>query len=108
MRKAHTLLGGILQRAVDARRIPTNPQRLMSKPAAAPKREAPPLAPVTVEAVRDRLLAGAGRRHARGQRAEFLRRRDAIFVSLLAYGGARPQEVRGLPWGRIHEATMVI
>jgi hypothetical protein len=66
-RKALTLLGGILQRALEAGRIPTNPQRLVRKAAPAATEEVRPLAPATVEAIR-----------------ALLRPRDAALVSLLA------------------------
>jgi hypothetical protein len=47
IRKAHTLLGNILQRAVEARRIPANPQRLVRKVKPAPKRRVIALAPAS-------------------------------------------------------------
>ena len=78
-RKALTLLGGVLQRALEAGRIPTNPQRLVRKAAPAPTEEVRPLAPVTVEAI-----------------CSVLRPRDAMVVHLLAYAGLRPQELRML------------
>jgi integrase len=90
-RKALTLLGGILQRAVDAGRITSNPQRLVRKAAPAPRDEVRPLAPAAVEAVR-----------------AHLRPRDAIFVSLLAYAGLRPQEARTLRWGHVGERTLIV
>jgi integrase len=73
-RKALTLLGGVLQRALEAGRIPTNPQRLVRKAAPARTEEVRPLAPVTVEAI-----------------CSVLRPRDAMVVHLLAYAGLRPR-----------------
>jgi integrase len=90
-RKALTLLGGILQRALEAGRISSNPQRLVRKAAPAPTVEVRPIAPVTVEAIRG-----------------VLRPRDAIVVALLAYAGIRPQELRELLWAHVLERTLVV
>ena len=90
-RKALTLLGGILQRAMEAGRIPANPARLVRKASATAREEVRPLAPATVEAVRI-LLAP----------------RHAIFVSLLAYAGLRPQEALTLRWGHVLESTLIV
>jgi integrase len=90
-RKALTLLGGILQRALESGRIGANPQRLVRKAAPAATTEVRPLAPTSVEAVR-----GA------------LRPRDAMFVSLLAYAGLRPQEARALTWAHVQERTLIV
>jgi hypothetical protein len=81
-RKALTLLGGILQRAVEAGRIQSNPQRLVRKAAPPARPEVRPLAPVAVEAIR-----------------ASLRPRDLMLVSLLGYAGLRPQEARSLALG---------
>jgi integrase len=90
-RKALMLLGGILQRALEAGRIMSNPQRLVRKAAPPPTDEVRPFAPVAVEAVRTHL-----------------RPRDAMFVSLLAYAGLRPQEARALRWGHVGERTLTV
>jgi integrase len=90
-RKALTLLGAILQRAVEAGRIPSNPQRLVRRAAPAPVDEVRPLAPAAVEAVR-----------------AVLPRRDATVVALLAYAGVRPQELRALEWAHVLERTLVV
>ncbi len=90
-RKALTLLGGILQRALEAGRIPTNPQRLVRKAAPAPTDEVRPIAPVTVEAI-----------------CSVLRPRDAMVVHLLAYAGLRPQELRALCWAHVGERTLTV
>lgn len=84
-------VGGILQRAVEAGRIATNPQRLVRMPAPSPKQEVRPLAPTAVEAVRAQL-----------------RTRDALVVALLAYAGIRPQELRALRWGHVQERTLIV
>ncbi len=80
--KALTLLGNILQRAAEARRIPSNPQRLVRRTPLALRDEVRPLAPASVEALREALLS-------RSSSAE-LTRWDATFVSVLAYAGLRP------------------
>jgi integrase len=91
IRKALTLLGGILQRALEAGRIPTNPQRLVRKAAAPATQEVRPFAPASVEAIR-----------------AHLRDRDAMFVALLAYAGLRPQEARALLWAHVGERTLIV
>jgi integrase len=90
-RKALTLLGGILQRALEAGRISSNPQRLVRKAAPAASQEVRPFAPITVERI-----CGA------------LRPRDALFVRLLAYAGLRPQEARALRWAHVGERTLIV
>jgi integrase len=108
-RKALTLLGAILQRAVEAGRIPSNPQRLVRRPAPAPRQEVRPFAPQTVEAIRAALLAGAGRDdpNTRGDVLR-LRDRDAVMVALLAYAGLRPGEMRRLLWAHVLDRTLVV
>ena len=99
-RKALTLLGGILQRALEAGRIQSNPQRLVRKAAPAPTEEVRPLAPATVEAIRAALRAGAGRDDPNTRRDLLrLRERDAVMVSLLAYAGLRPAGTSRSPLG---------
>jgi integrase len=90
-RKALTLLGGILQRAFEAGRIGSNPQRLVRKAAPAPSEEVRPLAPAGIEAI-----------------CGVLRPRDRQFVRLLAYAGLRPQEARALRWANVGERTLTV
>lgn len=90
-RKAFTLIGAILQRALEARRVPTNEQRLVRRVAPAASDEVRPIAPVTIEAIRARLTP-----------------RGAILVSLLAYAGIRPEEALLLLWRHVLENTLVI
>jgi integrase len=106
-RKALTLLGNILQRAVEGGRLASNQQRLVRKAAAEPKDEVRPLAPATVEAIRHALLDGAGRPERRGGWGA-LAARDAVLVSLLAYSGIRPQEARGLLWRHVQAHTLIV
>ena len=88
-RRAVTLLQGILKRAVVRALIPANPVQLVTKPKLPPAEPPRPLAPETVEAIRARL-----------------RQRDAMIVSLLAYGGLRPVEDRGSRWGDVRDRTL--
>ena len=89
--KALTLLGGILQRAVEAERIARNPARLVRKASRPARREVRPMAPATVEALR-----------------AASRPRNAALISALAYAGLRPQEALALCWGDIRERTVLI
>jgi integrase len=91
IRKAMTLLGAMLQRAAEAKRIPYNPQRVVRKARLPLSPEVRPLAPVTVEAMRRAAVP-----------------RDATMVSVLAYAGLRPGELRVLRWRDIRERTMLV
>lgn len=91
VRKAFTLLGGILQRAAEAQRIPSNPQRHVRKAAPADRQEVRPLAPTSIERMRAALGA-----------------RDATLISVLAYGGLRPEEALALRWGDVRERTILV
>jgi integrase len=91
VRKAVTLLGGILQRAAESKRIAHNPQRVVRKAPLPQGDETRPLAPATVEALR-----------------QVLSDRDATVVSVMAYAGLRPGELRGLRWQHINEHTIVV
>lgn len=91
VRQSLTLLGGILQRALEAGRIATNAQRLV-RPVTRPSRaEVRPLAPAAVEAIRGACDA-----------------RRATVVAVLAYAGLRPQEARGLRWGHVKDRTLIV
>jgi integrase len=88
--KTLTLLGGILQRAMESGRINRNPMRLVRK-VKRPKKEVRPLAPATVEALRS-----------------VCEPRDATLISVLAYSGLRPPEALALRWGDIRERTILV
>ena len=109
IRKAHTMLGSILQRALEAGRTVSNPQRLVRKAAPPATTEVRPLAPASAEAIRHALARGAGRddRSTRGD-IRWLRDRDAVMVAILAYAGLRPQEARGLCWAHVLDRTLVV
>jgi integrase len=83
------LLQTILERAVRFGRIPSNPVKAVKKPRATRSTDARPITPEKVEAIRAE-LKGA----------------NAVFVSVLAYGGLRPGEARGLTWGDIGDRTI--
>lgn len=91
VRKAMTLLGGILQRAAESNRIPFNPQRIVRKARIPRSAEVRPLPPAEVEAIRS-----------------VMRERDAAVVSALAYAGLRPGELRGLRWRHLGKRTLLI
>ena len=91
VRKAMVLLGGILQRAAESKRIPTNPQRLVRKARIPRAPEVRPLAPATVERLRG-----------------VLDPRDATIVSVLAYAGLRPGELRLMRWRHLRDRTLLV
>ncbi|HEX6456002.1 MAG TPA: tyrosine-type recombinase/integrase [Solirubrobacterales bacterium] len=95
IRKALTLLHGILQRAVEWGRIPVNPAAAIRKPKAKRTRTVQPLPPVVVERIRRYLL-------------ERRRMRDTTLVSVLAYAGLRPGEALALSWAHIREHTILV
>lgn len=91
IRKAMTLLGALLQRAAEAKRIPYNPQRVVRKARLPLAPETRPLAPATVEAMR-----------------RVADHRDATILSVLAYAGLRPGELRLLRWRQIGQRTLLV
>lgn len=117
VRKALALLSNILQRAFEAERVPRNAARLVRPAKGTERAKVRPLAPATVEAVRQAMLnpqptavpaAAAGQRpraaHAVGTRGSAQsRQRDALLVSLMAYAGLRPGEALALRWGDVGE-----
>jgi integrase len=86
-----TLLGGILQRAAESKRIDFNPQRVVRKARLPQPAEVRPLTPTSVEAMR-----------------AVLPQRDATIVSTLAYAGLRPGELRALRWRHLGERTLPV
>ena len=96
IRKTMTMLQGVLQRAVEWGRVPTNAVKLTRKP---PKQHQPggPGDP----AVADR---GHARAAARARTGCATRR----CWSLLAYAGLRPQEALALEWRHVRERTLLV
>jgi integrase len=119
--KARTFLSSVLRHAAEAEAISSNPLPLVRAPKA-PQRDAiRPLTPATIEAIRRSMLmvqprevaaSSAGQRSRRAYtltgRAAHDRRRDAMIVSLLAYSGIRPGELRALRWRDVGENTLLI
>ena len=95
IRKALTLLQGVLQRACEWGRIVSNPVVPLRKPSVGRTRAVVPLAPEVVEAIRDGLL-----------RRRLVR--DATLVSVLAYAGLRPGEALALTWAHVRERTLLV
>ena len=91
VRKALTLLGGILQRAHESGKIPTNPGRLVRKAPTRRPAEVQALAPGTVEAMR-----------------AVSQPRDAMLLAVLAYAGLRPGEALALRWTDLRENTILV
>lgn len=89
--KAMTVLGAILQRALEGERIARNPVRMVRRAQRPAKQEVRPLPPVTVEAMR----AACGLR-------------DATLISVLAYAGLRPQEALTLRWQHVGQRTLAV
>jgi integrase len=95
IRKSLTLLQGVLQRACEWGRIPSNPAVPVRKPSPGRARAVVPLAPETVEAIRDWMLS-----------RQMVR--DATLVSVLAYAGLRPGEALALTWVHVRERTVLV
>ncbi len=118
-RKALLLLSGILKRAVVRGLIPANPVSMIAMPKLPPGRHPEPLAPETVEQIRQIMLAsrtrivpasGPGQRRRGAYQARFGspldRQRSALIVSMLAYAGVRPGEGRGVRWSELRDRTL--
>lgn len=118
VRRALELLGGILQRAAEAQRIPSNPARLVRKAPLPRRAEVRPLAPVTVEAMRGHALNPPPRvvpasKPGQRQRAAYAAAmkpdpRTAILILLMAYAGLRPGEALALQWADVRENTLLV
>ncbi len=94
-RRVLVILQGVLQRAVEWQRIPTNPARCVRKPTAQRKSAVRPLTPVAIEAMRSHLL----------DERDLL---AATLVSVLAYAGLRPSEALGLQWRHVRDRSMLV
>jgi integrase len=90
IRKTLGMLQGVFGLAVVHDLVPTNPVRPVRKPPQR-RREAKPLWPTLVEAIRAQLGP-----------------RDATLVSVLAYAGLRPEEALALRWRDVRVDGLVI
>ena len=98
VRKALTMIQGMLARAVEWQRVSVNPAAAVRKPPAARTREITVLAPEQVEQLRQVI---------RSNDVESRGHRDATLVSLLAYAGPRPwSEAIVARWRDLREHTL--
>lgn len=117
IRKTRTFLSSVLRHAAESEAIPANPLGVVRAPRAIKTPPVRPLAPLTVERIRAKLLTpmpvpvpASRRRRAfeqPDQRTPTVRLRDATLVSVLAYAGLRPSEL-ALRWEDIGETTILI
>lgn len=89
--KCRTFLSSVLRHAAEAEAIPANPLALVRAPRAEHREQVRSLAPATVELVRLGLDV-----------------ERAAIVSVLAYAGLRPGELRALRWGDVRERTILV
>ena len=89
--KARVFLSSVLRHAAESEAIPGNPLSLVRAPRQDHKEEVQPLVPLLIEEIR-----------------ALLQPRDAAIVSVLAYSGLRPGEMRGLRWQEVRERTLLI
>ena len=120
--KARTLLSSVLRHAAENGAIMANPLSLVRAPRSAPPDAVQPLSPAVVERIRRAMLIPLDREvgaSAPGQRARRrytlpapgtpqTRQRDALIVSILAYAGLRPGELRALPLEGFRERTILV
>jgi integrase len=120
--KARTFLSSVLRHAAESEAMPGNPLTLVRAPRPQQRDAVRPLAPATVEAIRQSMLHPPAREvapSAPGQRARRrytlpapgtpqTRQRDALIVSLLAYAGLRPGELRALRFRDVRENTILV
>jgi integrase len=95
VRKTLAFLQGILQRAVEWRRIDSNPAKGVRKPPQRKTRIVDLPSAAAVEEMRVKLRTQE-------------RMRDATLVCVLAYAGLRPGEALALEWRHIRERTILI
>ena len=118
--KARTFLSSVLRHAAESEAIPGNPLLIVRAPKPGQRDAVQPPSPVTVEAIRRALLNPPPREVAAshlGQRKRRryelaapgtpqTRQRDALIVSLMAYAGLRPGELRALRLADVLEGTI--
>jgi integrase len=95
---------------------------LVRAPRSAPRDAVQPLSPITVERIRAAMLNPAPREVVASSHGQRRRRcyelpapgtpqtwqRDGLIVSMLAYAGLRPGELRALPFGGVRENTILV
>jgi integrase len=120
--KCRTLLSSVLRHAAESEAIPANPLSLVRAPKDGQRDAIKPLSPALIEQIRPLLIEPPPREVSAavpGQRARRryelpalgtpqTRQRDALIVSLLAYAGLRPGEIRGLRFGDVRDNTLLI
>ena len=95
VRKTLAFLQGVLQRAVEWRRLDANPAKAVRKPPQRKTRVVDLPSAAAVEEMRAALRAQK-------------RLRDATLISLLAYAGLRPGEALALEWRHVRERTILV
>ncbi len=95
IRKTLVVLQSVLERAVEWRRIDSNPTRLIRKPSQVRVRVVRPMPPEMIEAMRAHLIA----------EDHVL---DATLIAVLAYAGLRPGEALGLRWHDVRAHTILV
>jgi integrase len=95
IRKTMTMLQGVLQRAVEWGRVPTNAVKITRKPPKPHRPAVQAIPPALIEVMRARLL-GQGKL------------RDATLLAVLAYSGLRPQEALALEWRHVRDRTLLV
>ena len=95
IRKSMTMLQGVLQRAVEWGRVPSNAVKMTRKPPKQLRPAVEAIPPERIEVMRALLLEPG-------------RLRDAALVSVLAYAGLRPQEALALEWRHVRERTLLV
>jgi integrase len=120
--KCRTFLSGVLRHTAESEAIPANPMSLVRPPKPERRDAVRPLAPATVEKIRRVLAAPKPSRvpeRTRGgvrvaeyavpdERSVAGRTQDAAMVSLLAYSGLRPGELRAPRWGDVRDVTLTV
>lgn len=122
IRKARTLLSSILRHAAESGAIVANPLSLVRAPKGQPRDAVHPLSPMTIERIRTAMLKPPPREIATSRAGQRSRKgyalpppgtprshnRDAVIVSILAYAGLRPGELRALRFSGVRENTILI
>jgi integrase len=123
--KARVMLSSVLTHAAGAEEvsgISSNPLKLVKPPKMTPRDAVEPLSPTTIERIRTTIGAPMPVPVAEGkrlgglrvgyempdQRSAQVRSRDALIVSVLAYTGMRPEELRALRWADVRQNTIVV